>query len=609
MVSEHDGDHRPPARLPRPRRQGQGPQAAARIEGQVRGLQRMVEDDKYCIDVLTQVSAATKALQSVALGAARRAPGPLRRRRRPAAGGAEADAQGRGGVRRHRPPRPLLTTHPTEGDTHDHPDLHRHRHDLRPLRRLRHRGGPEVPGVDHVDVDLETGALTVTSAEPVDDAAVRAAVEEAGYQLATMSTPPSGSPASCSALAVVFVAGPRRRAARRPGRRAGRRRRRTTSTRRRGDHGDAHDGPRPRRPAPGGLAVSEHGYTLRLAAAAHGRADGAAVASRSRPGRRPVTAYDVEHEKDLHLIVVRRDLAGFQHVHPTLARRRHLVGRRSTSTPGHLRGCSPTSRRAAGRALTLGADLTCAGDYRAAAATPEPRDRRGRRLHRRARRRPRPRASPPADLTVTRDGRAGHRPGALPRRLRPPGRAARGRPRLPARPPRRSPAPVREIPSWPRCPSAGRYRLFLDFRHDGVVRTAAFTLARPTATGELTADVTTDVELAISGMTCASCANRIERKLNKLDGVIATVNYATEKAQGQLPRRRSPPTSWSRPSSRPATAPTLPRVPPTASPASRRGPDRPAAAAAAGLGRADRPGGRCWRWCRRCSSTTGSGSR
>ena len=39
-----------------------------RIEGQIRGLQRMVEDDKYCIDILTQVSAATKALQAVALG-------------------------------------------------------------------------------------------------------------------------------------------------------------------------------------------------------------------------------------------------------------------------------------------------------------------------------------------------------------------------------------------------------------------------------------------------------------------------------------------------------------------------------------------------------------
>jgi DNA-binding FrmR family transcriptional regulator len=40
----------------------------SRIEGQVRGIARMVEDDVYCIDVLTQVSAATKALQAVALG-------------------------------------------------------------------------------------------------------------------------------------------------------------------------------------------------------------------------------------------------------------------------------------------------------------------------------------------------------------------------------------------------------------------------------------------------------------------------------------------------------------------------------------------------------------
>jgi DNA-binding FrmR family transcriptional regulator len=38
-----------------------------RIEGQVRGLQSMVEEDRYCIDVLTQVSAATKALQAVAI--------------------------------------------------------------------------------------------------------------------------------------------------------------------------------------------------------------------------------------------------------------------------------------------------------------------------------------------------------------------------------------------------------------------------------------------------------------------------------------------------------------------------------------------------------------
>ncbi|MBC8093711.1 MAG: heavy-metal-associated domain-containing protein, partial [Pseudonocardia sp.] len=49
------------------------------------------------------------------------------------------------------------------------------------------------------------------------------------------------------------------------------------------------------------------------------------------------------------------------------------------------------------------------------------------------------------------------------------------------------------------------------------------------------AGAVTDIELAISGMTCASCANRIERKLNKLDGVTATVNYATEKAKVTAP--------------------------------------------------------------------------
>lgn len=42
-------------------------QRLRRIEGQVRGLQRMVEQDTYCIDVLTQISAATRALESVAL--------------------------------------------------------------------------------------------------------------------------------------------------------------------------------------------------------------------------------------------------------------------------------------------------------------------------------------------------------------------------------------------------------------------------------------------------------------------------------------------------------------------------------------------------------------
>jgi cation transport ATPase len=58
------------------------------------------------------------------------------------------------------------------------------------------------------------------------------------------------------------------------------------------------------------------------------------------------------------------------------------------------------------------------------------------------------------------------------------------------------------------------------------------------------------VELAIGGMTCASCAARIEKKLNRLDGVTATVNYATEKAKVSFtcpsPRRPRPTTGSQR---------------------------------------------------------------
>ncbi|GAA1833367.1 heavy metal translocating P-type ATPase [Pseudonocardia alni subsp. carboxydivorans] len=64
-------------------------------------------------------------------------------------------------------------------------------------------------------------------------------------------------------------------------------------------------------------------------------------------------------------------------------------------------------------------------------------------------------------------------------------------------------------------------------------------LPRAAATGTVAENgagsTVTEIELAVGGMTCASCANRIERKLNKLDGVTATVNYATEKARISAP--------------------------------------------------------------------------
>lgn len=52
---------------PNPERRDDHLRRLRRVEGQLRGLQRMVSEDVYCIDVLTQVSAATKALQSFAL--------------------------------------------------------------------------------------------------------------------------------------------------------------------------------------------------------------------------------------------------------------------------------------------------------------------------------------------------------------------------------------------------------------------------------------------------------------------------------------------------------------------------------------------------------------
>ena len=81
-----------------------------------------------------------------------------------------------------------------------------------------------------------------------------------------------------------------------------------------------------------------------------------------------------------------------------------------------------------------------------------------------------------------------------------------------------------------------------------------------TARPATTPSAPTTVELAITGMTCASCANRIERKLNKLDGVTATVNYATEKARVSAPADIDPQVLVAQVAAAGYTA-TLPRPP------------------------------------------------
>jgi hypothetical protein len=71
---------------------------------------------------------------------------------------------------------------------------------------------------------------------------------------------------------------------------------------------------------PKGLMVSQDGYSFRLATTTASAGRGVPVSfTIEGPDGEPVTQYDVEHDEDLHLIAVRRDFSGFQHVHPEMA--------------------------------------------------------------------------------------------------------------------------------------------------------------------------------------------------------------------------------------------------------------------------------------------------
>lgn len=238
--------------------------------------------------------------------------------------------------------------------------------------------------------------------------------------------------------------------------------------------------------APGGLTDLQDGYALRLAAPTVASGPDTAVAFEIvGPDGVAVTEYDVQHEKDLHLIAVRRDLTGFQHVHPE----RDAAGAWTTTldlTPGQWR-LFADFRASGGEPLTLGADLAVAGDY-APAGPAVPRrvaevdgyrvELRGDLV-----------AGEDARLTlhVERDGQPvtdlepylgayGHlvalREGDLAYlHVHPDGHP--GDEDTPAGP---------EVAFHTAVPSAGGYRLYLDFKHDGVVRTAEFAVTTEGAT-------------------------------------------------------------------------------------------------------------------------------
>ncbi|MFF8598061.1 hypothetical protein ACF065_05245 [Streptomyces sp. NPDC015232] len=245
----------------------------------------------------------------------------------------------------------------------------------------------------------------------------------------------------------------------------------------------AHGGARP-----GGLSVSENGYTLELDATI---LDAGRQPVRFRvtgPDGRPVTAFVPEHEKELHFIAVRRDTAGFQHVHPVMDEQ----GTWSTELdlePGDWRFFADIHPAAHDGAMTLGIDVAVAGAYD---PRPLPAAERTARLGAYAVTLDGdlvPGEASALTLAVSRDGRPvtdlephlaayGHlvalRVGDLGYlHVHPEGHPGDG-----------ATAPGPEIAFMAVAPSAGTYRLFLDFRHEGVVRTAEFTVRAVNAGAE-----------------------------------------------------------------------------------------------------------------------------
>uniref|UniRef100_UPI000DE24623 hypothetical protein n=1 Tax=Nonomuraea lactucae TaxID=2249762 RepID=UPI000DE24623 len=238
---------------------------------------------------------------------------------------------------------------------------------------------------------------------------------------------------------------------------------------------------------PGGLQVSQGGY--RLTPLTGPLRPGEPTDYRfavTGPDGRPVTGFEVRHDRKLHFIVVSRDLGSFQHLHPELVGGVWSVGL-TLPEAGAYRAFADFAP-AGGDALTLGTDLLVAGDYAPRALPPVSRTATvdgytvalaGELL---------PGRSSTLTLTVAKDGEPvtdlqpylgayGHlvalRGGDLAYlHVHPAGRPGDGR--TPSGP---------EIVFSAEVPSAGDYRLFLDFKHGGEVRTAAFTLAagRPVA--------------------------------------------------------------------------------------------------------------------------------
>jgi hypothetical protein len=138
-------------------------------------------------------------------------------------------------------------------------------------------------------------------------------------------------------------------------------------------HGDTHSGTvaeATQIDEPGGLASSKGGYTLTptYTTLTAGTAQPFSFQI-TGPDGRPVTRYDVNHDQQLDLIVVRRDTAGFQHVHPEFAADGTWTVPLNLSLAGSYRAFADFTP-AGQQAMTLGVDLAIPGEYRPAEYQP-----------------------------------------------------------------------------------------------------------------------------------------------------------------------------------------------------------------------------------------------
>jgi hypothetical protein len=250
-------------------------------------------------------------------------------------------------------------------------------------------------------------------------------------------------------------------------------------------HGDGgHDSAAPAAAGvdlPAGLQITQDGYRLQplSPALATGRPQPFSFRI-AGPDGAPLTAYTRSHDKDLHLIVVRRDLSGFQHVHPTLGADGTWSIPLAVPAPGQYRVFADFQPAGHEEGLTLGADVPAPGDYQ-------------------------PRPLPEPARTATVDGYTVTLDGELV-----PGSSSKltlsvakgGKPVTDLQPylgayghlvalragdlaylhvhPDGAPGDGKtaagpQVTSYAQVPSAGSFRLYLDFQHAGKVRTAEFT--------------------------------------------------------------------------------------------------------------------------------------